>query len=143
MSRIKLNPKYLETTIEKVKKNTELSDMRKDTIIKCLEMEINRRRNKEERNLLYLLEREVYRIDVNAPNPIIPMIITEISYNCIIKGNPPIPFIKALDKVHSKEIFYTEEQIGLSLFLTKSEAKEELKELKKLSSPITHFKEEK
>ena len=34
MSRIKLNPKYLETTIEEVKKNKELSNMKKDTIIK-------------------------------------------------------------------------------------------------------------
>ena len=140
MSRVKLNPKYLEATIEEVKKNTELSNMKKDTIIKCLEMEINRRRNKEE-NLLYLLEKEVYRIDVNAPNPIIPMIVTEISYNSIIKGDPPVCLIKALDKDCSKETFYTEIQIGTSLFLTKSEAKEELKELEKLSSPITHFKE--
>ena len=140
MSRIKLNPKYLETTIEEVKKNKELSNMKKDTIIKCLEMEINRRRNKEE-NLLYLLEKEVYRIDVNATNPIIPMIVTEISYNCIVKGNPPVCLIKTLDKDYSKETYYTEEQIGLCLFLTKSDAREELKELEKLSLPITHFKE--
>lgn len=140
MRRIKLNPKYLETTIEKVK-NSELSNMRKDTIIKCLEMEIDRRRNKEERNLLYLLEREVYRIDVNAPNPIIPMNITEISYNSIVKGDSPICLIKTLDKDYSKETYYTEEQIGLCLFLTKSDAREELKELEKLSLPITHFKE--
>ena len=142
MSRIKLNPKYLETTIEEVKKNTELSNMKKNTIIKCLEMEINRRRNKEE-NLLYLLEKEVYRIDVNAPNPIIPMIVTEISYNCIVKGDPPVCLIKTLDKDHSKETFYTEIQIGTSLFLTKEEAEKGLKELEKFSSPITHFKEEK
>ena len=140
MSRIKLNPKYLETTIEKVK-NSELSNMRKDTIIKCLEMEIDRRRNKEERNLLYLLEREVYRIDVNATNPIIPMIVTEISYNSIVKGEPPVCLIKTLDKDYSKETYYTEEQIGLCLFLTKSDAREELKELEKFSLPITHFKE--
>ena len=82
MSRVKLNPKYLEATIEEVKKNTELSNMKKDTIIKCLEMEMNRRKNKEE-NLLNLLGKEVYRINVNAPNPIIPMIVTEISYNYI------------------------------------------------------------
>ena len=75
MSRVKLNPKYLEATIEEVKKNTELSNMKKDTIIKCLEMEMNRRKNKEE-NLLNLLGKEVYRINVNAPNPIIPMIVT-------------------------------------------------------------------
>ena len=142
MSRVKLNPKYLEATIEEVKKNTELSNMKKDTIIKCLEMEINRRRNKEE-NLLYLLEKEVYRIDVNATNPIIPMIVTEISYNCIVKGDPPVCLIKTLDKDYSKETFYTEIQISLNLFLTKSEAKKALKELEKLNSPITHFKEEK
>ena len=142
MSRVKLNPKYLEATIEEVKKNTELSNMKKDTIIKCLEMEINRRRNKEE-NLLYLLEKEVYRIDVNATNPIIPMIVTEISYNCIVKDDPPVCLIKTLDKDYSKETFYTEIQISLNLFLTKSEAKKALKELEKLNSPITHFKEEK
>lgn len=142
MSKVKLNPKYLEATIEEVKKNTELSNMKKDTIIKCLKMEINRRKNKEE-NLLYLLGKEVYKIDVNAPNPIIPMIVTEISYNCIIKGNPPVPLIKALDKDHSKETFYTEINIGEILFLTKEDAIKTLKELEKLSSPITHFKEEK
>lgn len=142
MSRVKLNPKYLEATIEEVKKNTELSNMKKDTIIKCLEMEINRRRNKEE-NLLYLLGKEVYKIDVNAPNPIIPMIVTEISYNCIVKGDPPVCLIKALDKDCSKETFYTEIQIGASLFLTKEEAEKGLKELEKLSSSIAHFKEEK
>ena len=143
MSRIKLNPKYLEATIEKVKNNKELSNMRKDAIIKCLEMEINRRKNKEERDLLYLLEREVYRIDVNATNPIIPMIVTEISYNSIVKGDPPVCLIKTLDKDHSKETFYTEIQIGTSLFLTKEEAEKGLKELEKLSSSIAHFKEEK
>ena len=142
MSRVKLNPKYLEATIEEVKKNTELSNMKKDTIIKCLEMEINRRRNKEE-NLLYLLEKEVYRIDVNATNRLIPMIVTEISYNCIVNGDPHACLIKTLDKDYSKETFYTEIEIGVSLFLTKEEAEKGLKELEKFSLPITHFKEEK
>ena len=142
MSRVKLNPKYLEATIEEVKKNTELSNMKKDTIIKCLEMEMNRRKNKEE-NLLNLLGKEVYRININAPNPIIPMIVTEISYNYIIKDDPPVCLIKTLDKDHSKETFYTEIQIGASLFLTKEEAEKGLKELEKLSSSIAHFKEEK
>lgn len=130
MSRIKLNPKYLETTIEKVKNNKELSNMRKDTIIKCLEMEMNRRKNKEE-NLLNLLGKEVYRININAPNPIIPMIVTEISYNYIIKDDPPVCLIKALDKDHSKEFFYTEINIGEILFLTKEEAKKRIKRIRK------------
>ena len=71
----------------------------------------------------------VYRVNVGAKQPIIPMAVSEIHFLCY--KNERVVRIDAIDKEDMGESCYRLEDIGRIVFLTNEEAEKKLEEMKK------------
>lgn len=71
----------------------------------------------------------VYRVNVGAKQPIIPMTVSEIHFLCY--KNERVVRIDAIDKEDMGESCYRLEDIGRIVFLTNEEAEKKLEEMKK------------
>jgi len=71
----------------------------------------------------------VYRVNVGAKQPIIPMTVSEIHFLCY-KNERAIRF-DAIGKEDMGESCYRLEDIGKTVFLTREEAEKKLEEMKK------------
>lgn len=73
------------------------------------------------------VEDMVYRVNVGAKQPIIPMTVSEIHFLCY--KNERVVRIDAIDKEDMGESCYRLEDIGKIVFLTREEAEKKLEEI--------------
>lgn len=73
------------------------------------------------------VEDMVYRVNVGAKQPIIPMTVSEIHFLCY--KNERVVRIDAIDKEDMGESCYRLEDIGRIVFLTNEEAEKKLEEI--------------
>lgn len=94
--------------------------------------ELQKYRNLEENGLLLKLpvaiEQEVYRVN----NMIIPMTVTEIAYILPYKGTKPRFLIRTVENKYKGQNYYSVDDIGRYVFLTKEAAEKALEQKKKV-----------
>jgi len=76
----------------------------------------------------------VYRINVGAKEPIIPLIVSEIRHEALKEGKTLMRIICSYDlklKTRDYNIFYYPKEIGKKIFLSKEAAEQALKEIQK------------
>ena len=126
---------------EKFDSNDSVENYMKANCMKCAEQheklaefleELKYYKNLEEQGLLVRLPCKVgdtvYRVNVGAKQPIIPMTVSEIHFLCY-KNERAVRF-DAIGKEDMGESCYRLEDIGRIVFLTREEAEKKLEEMK-------------
>lgn len=76
----------------------------------------------------------VYRINRGAKNPIIAMVVTEVTFKALISGKVIMKVFCSDDvmpKINGLSVYY-EEEIGKKIFLTQEEAEQALERMKEV-----------
>lgn len=70
----------------------------------------------------------VYRVNIGAKKPVIPMTVSEIHFLCY--ENKRVVRLDAIGKEDMDESCYRQEDIGKTVFITREEAEKKLEEIK-------------
>lgn len=136
--------KYIKEVVKKNRRNKEKNTIvipnsfissadcaeKYEQVAKWLE-ELKSYKEAEEQGLLVRLQCKVgdmvYRVNVGAKQPIIPMTVSEIHFLCY--KNERVVRLYAIDKEDMGESCYRLEDIGRIVFLTNEEAEKKLEEI--------------